>query len=165
MGRLILGLIVYIAVASAKPICPPCDKTKCIVPLNCKDGKTVTDECGCCSVCSRVEGEECGGVSSELGVCGKGLMCKVRHPNSIRNSLLPPDFKIGRCEPGEFQHFQPENSSVEETFWLASGEKQWFCSRKGCVFEFWLNHPQVPITQRTSKFAGFLFFEDFSASL
>ena len=122
MGRLILGLILYIAVASAKPICPPCDKTKCIVPLNCKDGKTVTDECGCCSVCSRVEGEECGGVSSELGVCGKGLMCKVRHPNSIRNSLLPPDFKIGRCEPGEFQHFQPENSLVEETFWLTKGK-------------------------------------------
>ena len=33
------------------------------------------DACGCCDVCGKVFGEECGGLWNMNGKCGRGLKC------------------------------------------------------------------------------------------
>ena len=36
--------------------------------------------CGCCDVCAKVEGEECGGPWDLNGKCDKGLKCVHKEP-------------------------------------------------------------------------------------
>lgn len=56
--------------------CPPCEKIHCQRKRrrNCRGGLT-TDTCGCCSICAKVEGQECGGSDLYLGKCDVGLQC------------------------------------------------------------------------------------------
>ena len=39
-------------------------------------GAMVSDVCGCCNVCAKLEGERCGGVWDMYGTCAPGLKCK-----------------------------------------------------------------------------------------
>ena len=45
-----------------------------ILTQTCKGGLT-NDNCGCCQVCAKVEGEVCGGLWDEDGYCDQGLFC------------------------------------------------------------------------------------------
>lgn len=71
-------------------ICPDCHRLFCTVrkpsKLKCKGGKT-TDICGCCPVCAKQIGEDCGGEWNYLGKCDVGLYCKASS-----SSLLAPLF-------------------------------------------------------------------------
>ena len=65
--------------------CPKCDAgvIKCpeIHKLKCK-GRLVTDVCGCCAVCAKVKGENCGGPFNITGKCDCGLKC-LKSPKDI----------------------------------------------------------------------------------
>lgn len=37
----------------------------------------VLEPCGCCKVCAKAEGEQCGGPFGISGECGEGLRCEV----------------------------------------------------------------------------------------
>ncbi|GIY74442.1 IGFBP N-terminal domain-containing protein [Caerostris extrusa] len=50
--------------------------------LNCKGGWTL-GICGCCKVCAKLEGEECGGQHNYLGKCDKGLVCEPQEPKFV----------------------------------------------------------------------------------
>ncbi|NP_001267819.1 cysteine rich BMP regulator 2 precursor [Hydra vulgaris] len=76
--------------------CPPCNE-ECPTLDKCDFG-TVKEKCGCCKVCIRNEGDICGGINEIYGVCKEGLVCKVRHPFSLKNLNLEMSDKIGRCE-------------------------------------------------------------------
>jgi len=53
--------------------CPP-------PPEYCSTGQTVKDECGCCEVCAKGEGEECGGLWGTDGTCADDLECVMENP-------------------------------------------------------------------------------------
>ena len=60
--------------------CPPsCPSTE---ELECRGG-TVSDLCGCCDVCAKVVGEECGGPFNMLGTCDEGLHCDIPDPEDM----------------------------------------------------------------------------------
>ena len=80
--------------------CPPCDSDmwKCTPEdqLSCEGG-LAPGACGCCKVCAKLIGEECGGFWGKDGTCDDGLEC-------ITDS--DPEFGIplfqqatGRCVP------------------------------------------------------------------
>eukprot|EP00111_Clytia_hemisphaerica_P000851 TCONS_00002499-protein len=75
-----------------------CQAKRCVKPTNCKAG-THKDACGCCDVCSKEEGELCGGEEYNQGECGQQLQCMVRHikDNRNRDKKTVSDL-IGRCE-------------------------------------------------------------------
>ncbi|CAK9300803.1 unnamed protein product [Gordionus sp. m RMFG-2023] len=58
-------------------------------PTDCEGG-LVTDACGCCKVCAKVEGEICGGPYMLRGKCGKGLMCVLDDYEKQVNALSCP---------------------------------------------------------------------------
>lgn len=61
-----------------KTECEPCKLEECTSPVGCYVG-VVTDECGCCQVCARSEGELCDMDQSvyKYGQCGEGLNCLI----------------------------------------------------------------------------------------
>ena len=79
-----------------------CQMRFCMPVSKCANGYIEKDPCKCCDVCVKTKAmEKCGHVANSAGKCGPGLICTVRHPYSIENEVLPPDEKVGRCEPGE----------------------------------------------------------------
>ncbi|XP_070199351.1 insulin-like growth factor-binding protein 1 [Littorina saxatilis] len=55
----------------------------CGPPPSCND--TVLGACGCCPLCAKLEGEQCGGPWNALGSCAKGLTCR---PTSTASPVL-----------------------------------------------------------------------------
>lgn len=79
-----------------------CELQFCMPVFNCANGYIAKDSCNCCDVCIKIQAmAKCGHRADSVGKCGPGLLCKVRHPHSMENEILPPDEKVGRCEPGE----------------------------------------------------------------
>ena len=76
--------------------CPPCEYVTC-PPLECTNSTlhTYFDECGCCILCGKAEGERCGGESNAGGNCVSGLSC------NYRTGIVLGDERMGQCEPGE----------------------------------------------------------------
>ena len=79
MHLLVSVTVLYLTTSGVYALsCPrTCDKTACIQPT-CAGG-VVTEMCGCCQVCAKVEGEKCGGPWDAYGNCDTGLKC-VRDP-------------------------------------------------------------------------------------
>jgi len=53
--------------------CTECDKA----PEYCPSGQLTKGICGCCDVCAKAEGEECGGPWQMAGTCADYLFCEV----------------------------------------------------------------------------------------
>ncbi|XP_066576563.1 insulin-like growth factor-binding protein 7 [Amia ocellicauda] len=71
-----LALVVSLSYVAGDRGCPPCQPSLC-APLpaeGCQQG-TVTDLCGCCSVCAAGQGEPCGGRGGSPKRCGAGMEC------------------------------------------------------------------------------------------
>ena len=96
IGLLFIGsfLVTFSPVLSLS--CIPCSWVRCSTPVNCKGG-LVKSICGCCSVCAKVEGEQCGGQWQTLGRCDSGLKCVVRDGRLKAGA--------GTCEPGNLLAF------------------------------------------------------------
>ena len=67
-------LLAAAAALSCPP--PPCQRDQCqqLTYSDCPSGIGV-DFCGCCPVCLRNEGENCGGIYEGSPKCGTGLEC------------------------------------------------------------------------------------------
>ena len=79
----------------AARICVP------IYQFKCEDGFIGKDDCKCCDICiKKEEMSKCGGIDNMGGACNKGMICRIRHPNSGENIHLPVEAKYGRCEKG-----------------------------------------------------------------
>ncbi|XP_076371249.1 venom protein 302-like [Tachypleus tridentatus] len=77
--------------------CRPCDLDRCppLDPSDCSAG-TTTDECDCCKVCGKGEGELCGGPWHRwMGKCADGLTC-VEERFSGMFTTLPPRLSVCR---------------------------------------------------------------------
>ena len=59
--------------------------------------------CGCCDVCAKGEGDNCGGLYHFHGKCGDNLVCVNRRPNTVK-VLGENDYIPGTCEPSKQQH-------------------------------------------------------------
>ncbi|KAH9518539.1 Cysteine-rich motor neuron 1 protein [Bulinus truncatus] len=83
--------------------CPPCHKLHCsprrASKLNCKGGIT-TGVCGCCPVCAKQEGEECGGHYAYRGKCDRNLDCVLTLSPStvITNTHTLQTEQVGICK-------------------------------------------------------------------
>ncbi|CAL1272301.1 unnamed protein product [Larinioides sclopetarius] len=75
--------------------CPDCDIKACRNPGLCRLGKT-TDVCGCCPVCYKGVGDECGGPWNVFGVCAHHLSC-VRLPGPKGRDPITEFNNKGRC--------------------------------------------------------------------
>jgi len=65
------------------------DCTSCVRPPH--PCQLVKDACGCCDVCARTEGEECGGLWNIAGICADGLTCvNPDHGPSISPMMNTP---------------------------------------------------------------------------
>ncbi|NP_001373590.1 IGFBP domain-containing protein precursor [Danio rerio] len=79
---LILWMITAVEMEEQKILqslhCPPCERIHCsprrALKLQCRGGIT-TGICGCCPVCAKLAGENCGGTWDYLGKCDEGLVC------------------------------------------------------------------------------------------
>ncbi|XP_041465953.1 uncharacterized protein LOC121416525 [Lytechinus variegatus] len=71
----------------------------CPVDVQCPAGsKVLWDICSCCkSDCSKLEGEDCGGVFDEAGRCGDGLACYVEP--SAEPDYYMHEYRFGKCVP------------------------------------------------------------------
>ena len=84
MGKVLLfSLAVVLMVVGTQAMscaktCSPCPATK----MACEGGR-VSDFCGCCDVCAKVVGEECGGPYDMMGRCDEGLRCDVADPSDF----------------------------------------------------------------------------------
>ena len=83
---------------------PKCYCTKtCPIPLeelkrNCTSGQLHPDQCSTCLQCAKSRGQECGGLSNRLGVCGVGLRCLVRfNVPKGSNGRLQENNSAGEC--------------------------------------------------------------------
>ncbi|XP_028409169.1 agrin-like [Dendronephthya gigantea] len=101
IGKMLtLFLVILTTLLSEVMSCQPCQNTVCDTDVSkCKDG-VVKDNCGCCKVCARGEGETCGGLFYNHGKCGEGLHCVRRRPNSVK-ILGENDIVSGVCEREE----------------------------------------------------------------
>ncbi|XP_076038367.1 single insulin-like growth factor-binding domain protein-2 isoform X2 [Oratosquilla oratoria] len=75
---LLLGILAFVQRSQGLD-CIPCSDTVCDPPkpVNCKWG-TQKDVCGCCLVCAKGPGEECGGPWFVRGRCAMGFRCLQR---------------------------------------------------------------------------------------
>ncbi|KAF8794867.1 Cysteine-rich motor neuron 1 protein like [Argiope bruennichi] len=93
--------------------CPPCEQIHCFKNkrrrLHCKGGWTL-GICGCCKVCAKVEGEECGGQHKYLGKCDEGLVCEPQEPRVISfiHNGIKTVYKVekGICRKGFTQPYE-----------------------------------------------------------
>ena len=71
----LLVLAAWIPLTSVATSCNfPCDQSSCGQPRACPQGYAM-EPCGCCTLCAKLEGEECGGFGNRFGSCGIGLYC------------------------------------------------------------------------------------------
>ncbi|XP_015432920.1 PREDICTED: cysteine-rich motor neuron 1 protein [Dufourea novaeangliae] len=109
---LLLGGIVVFSVAVARALSCVCSPLECDV-LTDEDcpGGLVSDPCGCCKVCARVEGEPCGGLFGFSGSCADGLQCVIKN-------LLPNTREVdeGVCTkiPGRWRRHCPNGPILSE---------------------------------------------------
>lgn len=70
--------VVHVAPATGSQ-CGPCNPSVCeseeSLSERCAGGSVVSDPCGCCSQCGKLEGEVCGGANGYLGLCDYDLKC------------------------------------------------------------------------------------------
>ena len=71
--------------------CAPCDQSGC-PPVTCEETLQYVDECGCCVLCAKEEGERCGGEGGVGGRCKYGLHCAYRLGSIYGES------RMGVCE-------------------------------------------------------------------
>ena len=64
---------------NGRPVCGPCRLRNCPLVLYCPHG-VVKDQCNCCNVCVRREGELCGNNRNIQGQCRDGLFCYSGSP-------------------------------------------------------------------------------------
>ncbi|XP_071962358.1 cysteine-rich motor neuron 1 protein-like isoform X2 [Antedon mediterranea] len=106
--------------------CETCSPQECVQPF-CK-GDVVLDECDCCFVCAKVEGEKCGGVWGIYGVCEYGLDCKVEQ--NIGDVLpLDVDNRAGVCTGSP----NPTDSVPPPALFDSSGDVPTDCTNIKCV--------------------------------
>ncbi|GIY57271.1 single insulin-like growth factor-binding domain protein-1 [Caerostris darwini] len=90
---LLVGLVLVVSTLALD--CPVCFKFKCKDPGPCHLGQT-TDVCGCCTVCYKGIGEECGGPWNVFGVCANHLSC-IRLPEPEGEDPVHDFNTSGRC--------------------------------------------------------------------
>ncbi|XP_019636635.1 PREDICTED: venom protein 302-like [Branchiostoma belcheri] len=79
--------------------CLPCGMLTCVEPQGCLQG-TVSDVCGCCRRCAKVEGETCGGLWNMDGRCAVGLFCGGWEIHDGEEQVVPIMFGMtGVCFP------------------------------------------------------------------
>jgi len=72
----LLAVVVSASAAMAADVCVPCDLSACTSVDHCTAG-VILDECDCCQVCARTEGELCDNRKrGVLGMCGDNLACR-----------------------------------------------------------------------------------------
>ncbi|XP_076036979.1 uncharacterized protein LOC143022578 [Oratosquilla oratoria] len=91
---LTLGLFFCQLYGSYSLSCQSCKPKECrpVSYENCHAG-VVLDTCGCCLVCAKGDGKQCGGHFKILGSCSKGFIC-VPNPNDVN----PPEHAEGTCQ-------------------------------------------------------------------
>ncbi|XP_013787620.1 venom protein 302-like [Limulus polyphemus] len=93
----VILLVCFTGVAYALT-CRPCELDKCspLDPSDCSAG-TTTDECRCCTVCGKGEGELCEGPWHVWrGKCAEGLICVEEELRSDTFTPLPRGLKVCR---------------------------------------------------------------------
>merc|ERR1719433_128574 len=76
MLRLVLVVFACVNNGVHSLSCLPCQKEECIAPpACCTSGFYTLGICGCCEVCAKAQGEECGGPWGDAGSCAAGLRC------------------------------------------------------------------------------------------
>ncbi|GFU93456.1 IGFBP N-terminal domain-containing protein [Trichonephila clavipes] len=89
-------VVVIAVIASCLALdCPDCDIEMCKDPGTCHLGRT-TDICGCCTVCLKGVGEECGGPWGVFGKCANHLSC-IKIPGRERNDPVSDFNNVGKC--------------------------------------------------------------------
>ncbi|GFR04110.1 IGFBP N-terminal domain-containing protein [Trichonephila clavata] len=88
-------VVIAVIVSCLALDCPDCDIEMCKDPGTCPLGKT-TDICGCCTVCFKGVGEECGGPWGVFGQCANHLSC-IKIPGRERNDPVSDFNNAGRC--------------------------------------------------------------------
>lgn len=91
--------------------CPPCERIHCsprrALKLQCRGGIT-TGICGCCPVCAKLAGENCGGTWDYLGKCDEGLVCiHEEAADGKAEAELKGTCKSGTSEAGDEKIFTP----------------------------------------------------------
>ncbi|XP_048590165.1 insulin-like growth factor-binding protein 7 isoform X4 [Nematostella vectensis] len=77
MSPFLVFSIICFSISSLDALsCLPCNMVKCrpVTQLRCRGG-LVSDVCGCCKRCAKVEGDSCKGPWGIFGLCDKGLEC------------------------------------------------------------------------------------------
>ncbi|XP_076221389.1 crimpy isoform X2 [Nomia melanderi] len=110
---LLLGGIVVLSVAVARALSCVCSPLECevLTDEDCPAG-LISDPCGCCKECARVEGETCGGPFGFSGSCAAGLQCVIKN-------LLPNAREVdeGVCTkiPGKWRRHCPHGPIMSES--------------------------------------------------
>jgi len=94
--------IIAVAISCVSSLsCQPCHEHMCSATTACKGG-FVKDVCGCCDVCAKLEGEECGGEWDMHGKCSRGLRCVQSSERPFGSGVCKPDKCANKkCPPGE----------------------------------------------------------------
>ncbi|XP_031570950.1 uncharacterized protein LOC116305229 [Actinia tenebrosa] len=93
--------------------CTPCALDDCVNQTNCLGGSSM-DECNCCSICLKVEGEPCGGLSYRLGRCDRHLYCNITGP--YRRD------PVGKCAPkATYQHISNQRQYIPTVVHINTG--------------------------------------------
>jgi len=90
------GINLVMSLDCLPPGSQPCLKE----PLCCNSGYFTTKPCGNCRACVKAEGEKCGGLFDEDGICAPGLHCKKHCPPEVADGdecKLRPWGMPGKC--------------------------------------------------------------------
>ena len=115
---LVLLVIIFVTIHTTDTL--SCQCASCPPPLTtseCVSGEVTKDECHCCDVCAKAEGEECGGPWGFAGTCASYLFCDV----DLESATTPYyDYyeyynTIGICRPRREQTECCQMKIVNET--------------------------------------------------
>lgn len=103
MGYLVEIILILLAVGQTTLAltCESCQLTTCAVVIDCAAGMVI-DECNCCAVCAKDEGDTCGGVFDLNGKCGLNLYCHRSYLTS-GGDILSDNRDIGVCKGKMFR--------------------------------------------------------------